>query len=111
MRNREESDKGQKINVFNFSRTAENVLMPGQHYHEVIYSCDRGYKLSDSSLGHMFCQQRGWMGVQPYCEQDDDAMDVEGGEENAECEDNSGCEQLCRLVKGVPTCFCEEGYE
>ena len=51
-------------------RTEENVLMPGEHYHAVIYACDPGYKMSDTSLGHMFCQQRGWMGVQPYCEED-----------------------------------------
>ena len=39
--------------------TTENVLLPGQHYHEVVYDCDPGYKLSSSSLGHMFCQQQG----------------------------------------------------
>ena len=39
--------------------TTENVLLPGQHYHEVIYNCNPGYKLSDTSLGHMFCQQQG----------------------------------------------------
>ena len=54
--------------------TAENVLLPGQHYHEVIYACDEGYRLSDTSLGHMFCQQQGWMGVQPYCETDPHAV-------------------------------------
>ena len=41
--------------------TTENVLLPGQHYHEVVYNCDPGYKLADSSLGHMFCQQQGKM--------------------------------------------------
>ena len=51
-------------------RTEENVLLPGEHYHAVEFACDPGYKMSDSSLGHMFCQQRGWMGVQPYCEED-----------------------------------------
>ena len=51
-------------------RTVENVLLPGEHYHAVIYECDPGYKMGDTSLGHMFCQQRGWMGVQPYCEED-----------------------------------------
>ena len=39
--------------------TTENVLLPGQHYHEVVYDCDPGYRLSSSSLGHMFCQQQG----------------------------------------------------
>ena len=39
--------------------TTENVLLPGQQYHEVVYGCDPGHKLSSSSLGHMFCQQQG----------------------------------------------------
>lgn len=36
-------------------------------------------------------------------------MDV--ANENAEaCEEDSGCEHLCRLVSGVPTCVCNDGY-
>ena len=46
--------------------TTENVLLPGQHYHEVVYNCDPGYKLADSSLGHMFCQQQG-MYIEMFC--------------------------------------------
>ena len=56
------------------SRTAENILLPGKQYHEVVYSCSPGFRLStETGLGHMFCQQGGWMGVHPYCEEDPDA--------------------------------------
>jgi hypothetical protein len=57
--------------------TVENVLLPGKQYHSVLYECDPGYKLSTSSLGYMFCQQRGWMGVQPYCEEDPSKTQVD----------------------------------
>ena len=30
--------------------TTENILVPGQHYHEVIYECDPGYKLTDQGM-------------------------------------------------------------
>lgn len=50
--------------------TSENILLPGQKYHEVVYKCDEGFKLTEGMLGHMFCQQKGWMGVEPYCEED-----------------------------------------
>ena len=96
-------------------RTTENVLLPGQQYHEVIYQCDPGYKLSDSSLGHMFCQQQGWMGVEPYCDLDPSStIEVSNTfEEESEaedvfeaCEHDHGCEYKCKMVNDVPTCIC-----
>ena len=53
--------------------TSDNILLPGERYHEVIYECDEGFKLTEGMLGHMFCQQAGWMGVEPYCEEDPDS--------------------------------------
>lgn len=92
-------------------QTVENVLLPGKRYHEVVYQCDPGYKLSDSSLGHMFCQQQGWMGVQPYCEEDPNAQFSSIPNALKDCPENNGCEHLCKLVNGKPECFCNEGYE
>ena len=60
-------------------RTVDNILLSGKQYHEVIYDCDPGFLLSDTGLGHMFCQQGGWMGVHPYCEEDPHATDGKGG--------------------------------
>ncbi|XP_059084978.1 fibrillin-2-like [Tigriopus californicus] len=92
-------------------QTVENVLLPGKRYHEVIYQCDQGYKLSDSSLGHMFCQQQGWMGVQPYCEEDPNAASSATPKAMKDCQENTGCEHLCKLVDGRAVCFCNEGYD
>ena len=58
--------------------TSPNVLMSGQDYHEVVYKCDAGYKMSDTMQGHMFCQQGGWIGLEPYCEVDPDAKITDG---------------------------------
>ena len=58
--------------------TSPNVLMSGQDYHEVVYECDAGYKMSDTMQGHMFCQQGGWIGLEPYCEVDPDAKKTDG---------------------------------
>ena len=101
-------------------RTTENILVPGQHYHEVIYECDPGYKLTDQGLGHMFCQQKGWMGIEPYCEEDPDdkrpnkSQDYPENDnisEEERCTDDQGCEHMCRMVDDVPTCSCREGYQ
>ena len=54
-------------------KTSANVLLKGQEYHEVVYVCDPGFKMSETMQGHMFCQQGGWMGLEPYCEEDPDA--------------------------------------
>ncbi len=99
--------------------TTENVLMPGDHYHEIIYDCDPGYKMSDTSQGHMFCQQEGWMGVEPYCELDpdhdydmvtDDKSDNYNTEDPyEECLTDHGCEHTCRIIQDEPTCTCYEG--
>ena len=100
--------------------TSENVLLPGQHYHEIMYHCDPGYKLSATSLGHMFCQQQGWMGVEPYCEVDhsvgpsDEDLDIQESSEqdtHESCENDYGCEFKCQLMDEVPTCICQEGYK
>ena len=94
-------------------RTAENVLLPGTHYHEVVYACDAGFRLAEGSLGRMFCQQQGWMGMQPYCEEDPRAEEEEAaGDAAAECDaGRHGCDQLCKVVAGVgPTCYCRDGY-
>ena len=100
-------------------KTTENILVPGSHYHEVIYECDPGYKLTDQGLGHMFCQQNGWMGIEPYCEEDpDDASsrnssrikEMEEISEEERCENDQGCDHMCRMIDDVPTCVCKEGY-
>ena len=101
-------------------RTTENILVPGQHYHEVIFECDPGYKLTDQGLGHMFCQQKGWMGIEPYCEEDpddsrpgktDEYTNSEDISDEERCEDDQGCEHTCRMINEVPTCSCQEGYK
>ena len=101
-------------------RTTENILVPGTHYHEVIFECDPGYKLTDQGLGHMFCQQKGWMGIEPYCEEDpDDSKSNNNGEnidnkdipEEERCKDDQGCEHTCRMIDNAPTCSCREGYQ
>ena len=56
-------------------KTSANVLLKGQEYHEVVYVCDPGFKMSETMQGHMFCQQGGWMGLEPYCEEDPDACE------------------------------------
>ena len=100
-------------------RTTENILVPGQHYHEVIYKCDPGYKLTDQGKGHMFCQQKGWMGIEPYCEEDPDNKNLQNFDdgndnykisEEERCENDQGCDHMCRMVDSVPTCECREGY-
>ncbi len=118
------------------SRTAENILLPGKQYHEVVYSCSPGFRLStETGLGHMFCQQGGWMGVHPYCEEDPDAaaeaskaVVVEtdscgdyhewvelwfllwGGNRKKVLVSRFSCEHLCTMVDGAPQCRCEDGY-
>eukprot|EP00095_Tigriopus_kingsejongensis_P010187 maker-scaffold105_size367834-snap-gene-2.37 protein:Tk10187 transcript:maker-scaffold105_size367834-snap-gene-2.37-mRNA-1 annotation:"hypothetical protein DAPPUDRAFT_303147" len=92
-------------------QTVENVLLPGKQYHEVVYGCDPGFKFSESSLGHMFCQQQGWMGVQPYCEEDPNAQQSPAHNRLKDCDPNHGCEHSCSLVDGTPKCSCNEGYQ
>ena len=93
--------------------TTENILLPGQEYHEVVYKCDNGYKMSETMLGHMFCQQRGWMGLEPYCEEDPEASSLSPTSTLAPdlCVNDHGCEHHCKMFDGVPTCVCRQGYE
>jgi hypothetical protein len=85
-----------------------------------------GYKLSGSSLGHLFCQQKGWTGVQPYCDVDPDAPPTPkpshatlGTSQSKHhpksltvfCASDHGCDYECHVVNGVPTCVCASGYE
>jgi len=85
-----------------------------------------GYKLSGSSLGHLFCQQKGWTGVQPYCDVDPDAPPTpkpshatHGTSQSKHhpksltvfCASDHGCDYECHVVNGVPTCVCASGYE
>ena len=67
----------------------------------------------------MFCQQQGWMGVEPYCDLDpSSAIEVSNtSEEENEAEDDfeaceydHGCEYKCKMLDDVPTCICQEGY-
>ena len=37
----------------------------------------------------------------------EDAADEDGDEP---CDGSYGCDHECRMVSGVPTCFCNEGY-
>ncbi len=81
------------------------------------YVCDPGFRLSESSgKGFMFCQQSGWMGVHPYCEEDPYAEakpDKDGGKEaDADgCGEDHGCDQLCQVLDGGRRqCYCEEGF-
>ncbi len=67
------------------------MLLPGKKYHEVIFVCDPGYRLSDTGAGHMFCQQGGWMGVHPYCEEDPEAADAGTGPGSGDERDGEGC--------------------
>ena len=82
-------------------RTTENILVPGQHYHEVIYECDPGYKLTDQGLGHMFCQQKGWMGIEPYCEDDPDDTRPKESDEYLDNEDIAEEEIITTVTSSI----------
>ena len=60
-----------------------------------------------------------WIEVSKYDENssnDGHTFDHDDGSSSSysgyECDSmENGCEHLCKLVSGEPTCFCEEGYE
>ena len=84
-----------------------------------------GYKLAGSSLGHLFCQEKGWTGVQPYCDIDPDAPPTSKPTHQQTsfsttstkksftvyCATDHGCDHECHVINGVPTCVCAAGYE
>ena len=89
------------------------------HNHSSHFS-EPGYVLSSASPGHMFCQQQGWMGMEPYCELDPNAdretTPIKTTERTYEdpyedCEEDHGCEYMCKMIDNVPTCTCQSGYE
>ena len=71
-----------------------------------------GYNLSGSSLGHLFCQQKGWTGVQPYCDVDPDVPPPPKPSHTSHatskhhsksspvmCTSDHGCDHECHLVR------------
>ena len=61
---------------------------------------------------------QGWMGVEPYCDEDPNAdpiLEVEttskdNEDDFEECENDHGCEYKCKMNNEEPTCICQSGY-
>lgn len=56
--------------VARYSRVKYNNFGKDKSFMVAIYKCFRGYKLHSETDGRMFCSQGGWIGKQPFCEEE-----------------------------------------
>lgn len=85
----------------------DNVLLPGKQYRQAIYACNPGYVLSDRTSDSMFCQEYGWQGLEPECEQSDEWSESANDDV---CARDNPCPQECRTENGQAVCYCSSGF-
>nr|XP_040570359.1 fibrillin-3-like isoform X2 [Lepeophtheirus salmonis] len=100
--------------------TKENILLKGKSYSVILYKCEEGYALSSESTGQLFCQENGWIGIQPTCEIDTSSNATTTTSINSNTSDpnesllsqcNKDCDHKCEINEnGEPKCVCAEGY-